>query len=221
VISIIAILAAMLLPALSKAKDKAIRTQCRNNLKQFALAMRIYADENQDKLPSWKGTGNWAWDLPWDLGPTFVKSGSQRNVMYCPGFRDQNCDDLWNYSPNNYRVLGYAMTFPGTASLNVTNENPKLTPQPIRIGTVLTPPPLPTDRVLMADATLSNGNNETSRAGNGYTSIEGGWSKKHRSPDLNGSIPSGGNVAMLDGHVEWRKFVTMHVRTTAGPYFWW
>ena len=53
VIAIIAILAAMLLPALSRAKSKAHRVTCGNNLKQGGLAMRLWADSNEGKLP-WK-----------------------------------------------------------------------------------------------------------------------------------------------------------------------
>jgi prepilin-type N-terminal cleavage/methylation domain-containing protein/prepilin-type processing-associated H-X9-DG protein len=50
VIAIIAILAAMLLPSLSRAKHSAQGTSCSNNLKQFSLAWLIYADENSGLL---------------------------------------------------------------------------------------------------------------------------------------------------------------------------
>jgi prepilin-type N-terminal cleavage/methylation domain-containing protein len=67
VIAIIAILAALLLPALSAAKEKAMRTACAAGLKQVGIGVEVYAGENNDFVPqsSWKdcppaGTGN-----PW------------------------------------------------------------------------------------------------------------------------------------------------------------
>jgi len=60
VIAIIAILAAMLLPALARAKQKALGVQCMNNQRQLALAWRMYAEDNNDRLvlASDDGSGN-------------------------------------------------------------------------------------------------------------------------------------------------------------------
>src|SRR5689334_7087970 len=80
VIAIIAILAAMLLPTLSKAKDKAKRTHCMNNERQFTLAMLMYCSDNRDNMPSHQPpgvVGYWAWDLPWDVGTIMTKNGTQ------------------------------------------------------------------------------------------------------------------------------------------------
>jgi prepilin-type N-terminal cleavage/methylation domain-containing protein len=57
VIAIIGILAALLLPSLSKSKGKAHQTQCLNNLKQIGLAINLFADEHNDQLPGpiWQG----------------------------------------------------------------------------------------------------------------------------------------------------------------------
>ena len=60
VIAIIAILAAMLLPALSKAREKARAISCLSNLKQFALGFQMYTNDSDGGLPvtSWTGSGS-------------------------------------------------------------------------------------------------------------------------------------------------------------------
>lgn len=57
VIAVIAILAALLLPALSSAKERARRTHCASSLRQIVLAALMYADEQEDRFPAQLGDG--------------------------------------------------------------------------------------------------------------------------------------------------------------------
>src|SRR4051812_15574111 len=52
VIAIIAILAGLLLPALGRSKAQASNAACANNLRQLGIATRLYAEDNQERLPS-------------------------------------------------------------------------------------------------------------------------------------------------------------------------
>jgi len=59
VIAIIAILAAMLLPALARAKESGKRISCLNNLRQLSLAAQMYVSENQGFYPPRSYTNRW------------------------------------------------------------------------------------------------------------------------------------------------------------------
>jgi prepilin-type N-terminal cleavage/methylation domain-containing protein len=104
VIAIIAILAAMLLPSLSRAKTKAQGIACMNNGRQLLLAWRLYADDNQDKLVPNNGPGAWIASDPlmdfnannpanYDINYQITKSplwpycGNSAGIFKCPADR--------------------------------------------------------------------------------------------------------------------------------------
>src|SRR5260370_14120968 len=76
VIAIIAILAGMLLPALSKAKESGRRIACINNLRQLGMSVIMYVDDNQGKYPVRQLPGAW---------PTQLRDGYKNlRVLLCP-----------------------------------------------------------------------------------------------------------------------------------------
>jgi len=236
VIAIIAILAALLLPALSLAKEKAIRTQCLNNLKQVELATTMYANDNHDKLPSLDdlldppGEGYWAWDLTWPVGDNLLAEGLVKKSFYCPGTNPRFNDDsnfantnagasLWYHVPNYYHVVGYAVAFSGKLSaLDPTNQNTTILAEAnsqagYPPGTLIPP----TDRVLFADVVI----NEELDGSGSWTTIQGLFYIPHLTSHRRGQGPAGGNVGFKDGHVQWRNYKDMAERMDDGVGFWW
>jgi hypothetical protein len=168
-----------------------------------------------------------------------LTSGCTRDVFYDPAFPDQNNTAAWTYANGDVHVTGYAYAWQNTPSLTPTNQNRSVLPSTIvdtsRPGSPSYPPPSPSDRPLTTCTTLSKNGQDNPAAASTYQymDITGGlyWPAnelfQHRTSHLNGNLPLGGNIGMLDSHVEWRKFQYMQPRTnpsvngTLIPVFWW
>jgi prepilin-type N-terminal cleavage/methylation domain-containing protein len=148
VLAIIAILAALVLPALAGGKNKARSTQCSSNLRQWGLAYRMYADDNSDYLPR-RGQGvqvlaqidrpeDWFNSLPFYFRlPSFQQmvtnnlkpAAHTQSVFICPAAND----------PGGTYFLPYGMNM---------NLSPWNLPAATKFGEVLQPSTV----VALADA---------------------------------------------------------------------
>jgi prepilin-type N-terminal cleavage/methylation domain-containing protein len=134
VIAIIAILAALLLPALSNAKEKAMRISCTSNLKQIGIGVNIYASDSNDFVPqrSWPHNQN-PWQTyevcrvnagdgktlirgPYNLGLLFFgKAAGDGKVLYCASLNKESFSRRYDY----YSTQGYPSTPAGQNDDNV------------------------------------------------------------------------------------------------------
>jgi prepilin-type N-terminal cleavage/methylation domain-containing protein/prepilin-type processing-associated H-X9-DG protein len=213
VIAIIAILAALLLPALSRAKENAKRANCKSNEHQIGLALLMYAEDNRGFLPDLTApagisSGNWPWDVYRPMATNIVKAGARKEVLYCPSYRELNQNDSgWNITAfPTWIVTGYIWMLKGTPQMPAQFTLTRSTVGRIPLGTAV---PLPvTETELVADAVLSRNGN--------YVQVQGAY--LNRTAHLEKNLPAGGNILFLDGHVSWRKWRAM-VNKVGDPRF--
>jgi prepilin-type N-terminal cleavage/methylation domain-containing protein len=169
-----------------------------------------------------------------------------------PRFSDTDFLNLWHYGGSYgvigyaqtfYGTASYG-SGPGAGSPGepqfVTNVNQKLSPQPIPYNAISVPYGAVSQRVLVACATLMK-DTGSAPPPNGallvsanlitmehynWSDVDGGYPIHHEAPHLmtSGSLtfPVGGNVGMVDGHIDWRPFRKMIPRAggNGDPYFW-
>lgn len=204
VIVIIAVLAAMMLPVLGRAKEAGYRTKCLSNLRQVGVAMLSYAVENSNQYPDNSG-GSWPWDVNRALIDSLVKNyGATRDIFYCPAQPKQNSEKTWNFT-SGYRVTGYAWL------LHNSPQVPAQYQQKSSLGDETKSAP---ETELVLDAVLSE---------NGvYSNVKGGNAiNRSNHMDLAGKFPTGANILFKDGHVQWRDFEVMKKKphTFGNPQF--
>jgi prepilin-type N-terminal cleavage/methylation domain-containing protein len=209
VIAIIAILAALLLPALSSAQEKARRASCQSGLKQLGLAVIMYGNDSQDKVPSGVRDDGGEHTI-WISTNTFnaIKQYSGTNMSTCPSL----AGTFQYYFEGVGWVIGYAYNgghkTPWTGAAGPRWDSPqKFTDNPQSVLACDLNQWSPTDLWVIAPH------------------CNGGAAKQNGVPFLYFSKPTtsaqigarGGNELLLDGSVHW-KSITKMTNYSASPY---
>ena len=237
VIAIIALLMAILMPALQKVKEQGRKIVCFNNLKQIGISLDMYGSDNDNKLPLNQG-GYWLWDIAYSTTDYIMDTGGDRRTFYCPAdpTKKPEMAILWQFSQNPqidadsdwvvepktgrdglYRVTSYFWMMDTVQRRSV---EPQGTPKKDWVKTLTCQQPASAD--LLTDATFSTGPNVETAS---FTEVPGGlWSRWRIYDRTNhmgrGAKPFGANVLFVDGHLEWRRFDNMVIRFSV-PYHWW
>ena len=220
VIAIIAILAGMLLPALSNAKAKATRALCMSNEKQWGIALEMYAGDNENSFPdnsdgqhlSWMGRtmkSFWKNYLIESKETEFEKN--KFHVIFCPTDKWHRVADLWrNGNPDPDQILTGFFYLPGrtasSANYDVTGVEDWVTRK--KMGGRFRNAPIMGDRLQgIGNWSVSNNSGKP----NWYTDSDGKRvpTATHRNSD---GSPKGGNFLFEDGHVAWSNFRVTNAR---------
>jgi prepilin-type N-terminal cleavage/methylation domain-containing protein len=232
VIAIIALLMAILLPALRRAREQALKVVCSNNLKQIGIGLHIYGGENDGRLPLNRG-GYWVWDLDNSTADFIMKSsGKNKDIFYCPADHTKagsNRDVCWQFN-GVYHVTGYFWMMDNDPTPPSSPKAPQfvrkvdgtvdnITPRKNWVKILDERQPATID--LVTDATISTTTNPPD-----FLHVQGGLYTMINLLDRTnhiraGNKPEGGNILYLDEHVQWRPFSEMRWRSGTGPRFYW
>lgn len=228
VIAVIALLMSILMPALSRAREGARRTACGSQLRQHALALLMYADENRYRLPEPTHPGNWLWDLDIQVVNFMLAAGMTKEIFYCPSNRvmRSDIDFFFTYGhaaqvsdkklegpANAFTVSGYCYILDLHNPKNDRIRRPDIQndPQNNKMWLRTSQTPQPSRREFVVDSTLCDATAKSDTYRNGrFAMISGGGSAygyEVQSSHLRTEAePAGMNISFLDGHIEWRRF---------------
>lgn len=213
VIAMIGILTALLLPALSSAKEKSRRAVCKSNLRQLYFVCRYYADDNADILPS--GADNIGEYHSIRLSDaTFTNlvnnpeyAGGSSNIFYCPNLVYNNGSSIIGQQDAYGYIIGYSYVAPAF-NITVTTKGADYTLNPINFNAAAT-------NELFADAnywTLAQNAGIPLMKMAPHTSAGAAMATLQTSTSVTNSASlgaMGGNVLFFDQSVSWRTITSM------------